>query len=115
MLRFIVILLTVIIIEPALPFEESPSAFIYRILNQPRYTPIESHSTIYYPKPKGRMNCIYENEYCNDVSDMEGPQYIQIDIKPLEREVIVVICEGKEEQYNCSELNHNEVEFFHDY
>jgi hypothetical protein len=115
MARFIAVLLCILIIQPALPYENNAEAFVARILYQSIMEREAQSRITYYPKPKERIHCKYENEYCNDVSEGEGPQALSMDFPSLDKELIVVICEGEQEQYNCSQLNNNKVEFFHDY
>lgn len=63
-----------------------------------------SYKEEYRPTPKGRVQCLYENEYCNDVSEGDGPQYYEMDFPSLESEFETVICEGKNENYTCNTI-----------
>ena len=100
-------LLTFLIIEPALPYEENATAFIYRILNQPRFTPMNPNRIIYYPenereedyRPKGKIKCIYENEYCNDFP--ESQQVYEMDFPSISNELEIIICDGENENFSC--------------
>lgn len=116
MARFIAMLLSLLIIQPALPYESNAEAFVQRMIYHAIMA--QEYQSTYsedYNEPKGRMHCQYENEYCNDVSEGDEPQSLSMNIESLDRSLEIVVCEGEEESYDCRSLNSVEVDFFHDY
>ena len=107
MLRFIVILLTIILIEPALPFESDSDEFVARMLYQYILETSYSDSVAddYEPyQGKDGVSCIYDNEYCNDFPESEEPKILTIDSPSLNNSLQVIVCKGKKESYYCYQL-----------
>lgn len=93
-LMLIVILCTLVIIEPALP---SPFLdYLFSQSSQQRFTPIP------YFIPISKEDSYDPDPYSDAPIDAE---HFSMDFPSLENELEVIVCEGEDENYTCNPIN----------
>ena len=94
-------LLTILIIQPALPVERNALSFMDRLLyyqSMNLYTP--SYNSAYTEDTS--KDDSYDDNYDPYSDAPSDAQYIVLDFPSLEEELEIIICEGEEENYHCS-------------